>query len=51
MSQMGSDEGVYGDDQDEDSTELTYSVYDVEEDSAEEEAGDDDPAGGEEGAM
>jgi hypothetical protein len=51
MSQMGSDEGQHGDDEDDESTELTPSVYNVEEDSAEEEAGDEDPEGGEEGAM
>jgi hypothetical protein len=48
VSEMGWDTG--GEDEDEEGTELTFSVYDAEDD-AEEEASDEDPEGGEEGAM
>ena len=48
MTETGPTEGQEA--SEDDTTELTYSVYDVEEES-DETAGDDDPEGGEEGAM
>jgi hypothetical protein len=53
MSELGGDgDELYGQEpfEEEEGTELTYSVYNVEDDSAEE-ASDEDPEGGEEGAM